>query len=307
MALRHILSTEQFLDSNLLLRVFALTDRFAKAGRRGKLPKPLRNNILASVFYEPSTRTRFSFEAAMLKLGGQVLSMESALHCSSAMKGESLTDSIRVIGGYADAIVLRHPQEGSAAVAASVSPVPLINAGDGGNEHPSQSLIDAYTIKQELGTLKGLHVAFACDPLHSRTIRSLALLLSGFPGIRFTFISPPALRMAPFMLARLRSRGARCEQSGDLRVGVNADVLYMNRLQKERFAGVKEFQKYQKKFTLTAPMLKGKQVLVLDPLPRIDEIGTDVDALPGAAYFRQAKNGLYVRMALLDLLLAARR
>ncbi len=262
----------------------------------------LKEKVIALLFYEPSSRTMLSFQSAATRLGAGTI-LAQGREMSSLKKGESIEDTIRMVMGYADLIVMRHPEAGSAERAASVSTVPFINAGDGGNEHPTQALLDLYTIKKEKGTLEGLHVAFACDPLHSRTIRSLALTLSQYKGTRLTFISPPSLRAQPEFLGKLQRRGVPCKEVGDFSAGFDADILYMNRLQEERFEDRSEFEKYRKSFVLHASMLKGKKVLIMDPLPRIDEIGTSVDALPNAIYFRQAANGVPVRMALLAMLL----
>lgn len=262
----------------------------------------LQGKILASLFYEPSTRTRLSTESAMLRLGGSVLTADG-LASSSLKKGESIEDTIKMAAQYADVICMRHPEEGSAARAAAVSGVPFINGGDGGNQHPTQSLMDVYTIHREKGQLDHLHVAFGCDPLHSRSIRSLAMLMSLFPGNRFTFISPPQLRAESSLLEELRARGCVVGESEDLEEGAKADVLYMNRLQAERFKDPAEAERYRAQYCVTADMVKGKSVTIMDPLPRVGEIAEDVDALPNAAYFRQASNGVPIRMALLALLL----
>ena len=303
MKLGKVISPSQ-IDRKTLEELFEEAEKISKQEWSRTCPPTLNCKVMASLFYEPSTRTRFSFEAAMLKLGGKVISTENARLSSSAVKGESLEDTIRMVSGYADLIVLRHPQNGAAEIAAKVSSVPIVNAGDGGNEHPTQAMLDMYTIKKEKGRLNNLHVALACDPKHSRTIRSLALLLGLYEGNRLTFISPDSLRADPEFLKKLSERGIPFEEASELKAGLDADVLYINRLQQERFADPAEFEKNRKLLVLKADMLKGKQVTVLDPLPRIDEIATDVDALPNAAYFRQAQNGLYVRMALLQTLLS---
>ena len=222
---------------------------------------------------------------------------------SSMKKGESLEDTINMVMGYADLIVMRHPEAGAADRAAGVSSVPFINAGDGPNEHPTQALLDLYTIKKELGRFDNLHVAFACDPKHSRTIRSLAKTLSQYKNNRFTFISLDNFRMEDDLRQILTERGVEIEETTDLCKGTDADILYMNRLQEERFENHDEFEKHRKDFILTAKMLDGKKAIIMDPLPRIDEIETSVDALPNAAYFREAHNGIPVRMALLAILL----
>ncbi|HLD08254.1 MAG TPA: aspartate carbamoyltransferase [Candidatus Peribacterales bacterium] len=262
----------------------------------------LKDKVVALLFYEASSRTMLSFQAAVQRLGGGMI-LAHGKHMSSLEKGESLEDTIRMVHSYADLIVMRHPEAGSAARATAVSDVPFINGGDGGNEHPTQSLLDLYTLQKALGRLSHLHLAFACDPLHSRTIRSLALILSQYEGNKFTFIGPESVKPGPAFLEVLAQRNIPCVVTTDLRVGTDADVLYMNRLQEERFEDRAEFEKFRTQYKLTAEMLKGKNTLVMDPLPRVDEIAVDVDPLPNAAYFRQARNGLPIRMALLAMML----
>ena len=262
----------------------------------------LKDKVVALLFYEASSRTMLSFQAAAQRLGaGMILSQGKNM--SSLNKGESIEDTIRMVHSYADLIVMRHPEAGSAARAAAVSNVPFINGGDGGNEHPTQSLLDLYTLQKELGRLSNLHIAFACDPLHSRTIRSLALILSQYPGNRFAFLGPESLKPGSEFLRVLEERRIPYGITTDLSAGTDADVLYMNRLQEERFDDHHEFERLRTIYKLTASMLQGKNALIMDPLPRVDEIASDVDALPNAAYFRQARNGVPVRMALLAMML----
>lgn len=270
--MKHLISAEQLADRELLESLFNKAEDL----RAKKSEDTLQGKVLASIFYEPSTRTRFSFESAMLRMGGQVITSENAALDSSAKKGESLEDAIRVIGGYADIIVLRHPEEGSAERASFVSSVPIINAGDGSGEHPTQALLDLYTIQKELGRVDGLHIAVVGDAQHSRTIHSFLELLKVYSDIKvstddFDSILP------------------------------QVDVLYMNRVQKERLA---ESDSKESPYTLDARALEklSKNAIIMHPLPRIDEIDPIVDADPRAAYFRQAANGLYVRMALLEYL-----
>lgn len=262
----------------------------------------LQGKIIASLFYEPSTRTKLSFEAAVQRLGGSVISAVG-VKFSSLFKGESLEDTMLMAGQYADGIIMRHPEAGSAKRAAAASTVPFINAGDGSSEHPTQGLLDLYTIQKELGRDNNLHVAFATDPLQSRTIRSLAFLLSMFENITLTFIGPKQLWPAEDLLQHLDTKGVSYTQTEDLKEGLKADVLYMNRLQEERFANSAEFEQLRPKYILTKAMVEGSSVIIMDPLPRVDEIEVAVDALPNAAYFRQVKNGLYIRMALLSLMI----
>jgi aspartate carbamoyltransferase catalytic subunit len=264
-------------------------------------PAPLRGRLLATLFYEPSTRTRFSFEAAMYRLGGQVLSAENAARASSAAKGESLEDAIRIVSGYADAIVLRHPEVGAVERAARAAEVPVISAGDGAGHHPTQALLDLYTIKKELGRLDHLRIGLAGDLRHGRAARSVALLLSRFPGNEFLMISPSELRMGTDVLDQLK--GARVDETNDFHGALTGlDVLYQTRIQAERFASPDEYERYRGVYVLTVDLMDRlpEHAIVMHPLPRVGEIDPLVDADPRSAYFRQARNGLWVRMAVLD-------
>jgi aspartate carbamoyltransferase catalytic subunit len=308
MKLKHILSTKQFSDTAVLDGLFRRAAKFARDDKRNALRQSLKGKILACVFYEPSTRTRFSFEAAMYKLGGEVLTTEAAAHVSSAVKGESLEDSIRVIGGYADAIVLRHYEEGSAAAAAAVSTVPILNAGDGPGEHPTQALLDLYTIQSELGTLRNLKVALVGDLLYGRTVHSLLHLLALYNhGLTVSLVAPRALRLPKRYTDYLREKKVNFSEVADIgAVAPSLDVVYVTRIQKERFSSAKEYERLKGSYTIDKRILAKfkKKAIVMHPLPRVGEIAREVDADPRAAYFRQAKNGLYIRMALLEMLLA---
>jgi aspartate carbamoyltransferase catalytic subunit len=269
-------------------------------------PAPLGGRILASLFFEPSTRTRLSFESAMLRLGGQVIGAQDALNSSSAAKGESLEDTVRVVSSYADVIVLRHPEVGAASTASGASAVPIINAGDGAGQHPTQALLDLYTIQAELGRISGLHVGLAGDLKHGRTARSLALLLTLFPDIELTLIAPPALRMEPDILAELRRRNVRVHEESNLQaVAPDLDVLYQTRLQRERLGPTSEPTEVPIVDLALMARLPPRAIL-LHPLPRVGEIDPAVEADPRAAYFRQARNGLFVRMAILAWLAGVR-
>ncbi|MBX6394819.1 MAG: aspartate carbamoyltransferase [Alicyclobacillaceae bacterium] len=262
----------------------------------------LRGRIMATVFFEPSTRTRLSFEAAMLRLGGSVISTENAAQFSSAIKGETLEDSIRVIGAYADVIVLRHYEEGAAARAAAVSAVPVINAGDGPGEHPTQALLDLYTIYREKGKIDGLRIAMVGDLAYGRTVHSLAYLLSLFEGIHIDFVAPPETPIPRAILDYLRQRGVSYSEEQDLeQVAARADVLYQTRIQKERFASQALYERVYGRYVVDPPLLARmkKDAVIMHPLPRAGEIDPAVDSDPRAAYFRQAAGGLYIRMALL--------
>src|SRR5438067_4771194 len=270
----------------------ALAERPARAVGR------LSGRILASLFFEPSTRTRLSFESAMLRLGGQVIGAQEAAVSSSAAKGESVEDMVRVVSGYTDVIVLRHPACGAAGLAAGASSVPVINAGDGAGQHPTQALLDLYTIQTELGRISGLHVGLAGDLKHGRTARSLALLLALFPVIELTLISPPSLRMEADLLRQLRRRKVVVHETDDLRAAApGLDVLYQTRLQRERLSGPQAAD--LPIVDLEVMDRLPPRALLMHPLPRVGEIDPAVDADPRAAYFRQARHGLVVRMAVL--------
>ena len=306
MKLEHILSTQQFLNKNLLIDIFKRADKFEKSDRQGKIPKLLRNKILSCVFYEPSTRTRFSFESAMLKLGGQVITTESAGHFSSAIKGETLEDSVRIISEYSDMIVLRHNEPGAAERAAKVSPVPIINAGDGDGEHPTQALLDYYTIQKELGRIDNFKIAMVGDLLYGRTIHSLIYLLSIGHNVEIFLVAPKELRLPKKYTTFLNSRKIKFSESDNLEsVLSKINVLYMTRIQKERFSSVRLYERVKNSFVLNEKLLNklNKRAVILHPLPRVNEISREVDDDKRAAYFRQARNGLYIRMVLLSSLL----
>ena len=296
--MNHILTAHQFKKEDLekIMERASIMERQCK---KGKIEKLLEGKIVACIFFEPSTRTRLSFEAAAIKLGAQVISAENAMNNSSTKKGESIQDSSRMLCSYADLVVVRHPQEGAVALAAEVATKPVINAGDGGNQHPTQALLDLYTIKKHLGRLDNLNIAFGFDPKHSRTIRSLALLLTHYQNNRFTFVSPSALNPAPDFLEELKKRGASFELTDNLSKYKEYDIFYANRLQGERFEDKEEYEKYRKTLVITKTLAQGSKTLIMDPLPRIEEIEVAVDSLPQAIYFDQAQNGLYIRMALL--------
>jgi aspartate carbamoyltransferase catalytic subunit len=261
---------------------------------------------MASLFYEPSTRTRFSFESAMLRLGGSIISTENAKEFSSAAKGESLEDSIRVTGNYADVIVLRHFEEGASLQASHVSSVPVINAGDGRGQHPTQALLDMYTIQKELGKLSGIHVAMVGDLKNGRTVRSLAYLLGKYSKIKLTFVSPKALKMGQDVKTYLKRHKVECEETENWKDALaRADVVYQTRVQKERFPSFKEYKKYHGAYVLTRKevRLMKKGSIILHPLPRVGEIAPEVDNMAPAKYFKQAEYGLYLRMALLEYVL----
>ncbi len=300
---RHVVAVRQF-DRAGIEDLFAATDRMRVLPRE---QDPLRGHLLATIFYEPSTRTRLSFEAAMLRLGGQVLSTENAREFSSAIKGESVEDTVRIVAGYADAIVLRHHEQGAAHRAAAVSPVPILNAGDGPGEHPTQALLDLYTIRHELGRIDGLRVALVGDLRFGRTARSLARLFTLTSETELLFVSPPAVPMGADVRAELDAAGVRWREETDLAAVLpEVDVVYQTRIQKERFATPDEYEAARGVYVVDAAAMArlGPGAVLLHPLPRVDEIAVEVDADPRSAYFRQARNGVFVRMALLEHVLA---
>jgi aspartate carbamoyltransferase len=263
----------------------------------------MRNMILATLFYEPSTRTRLSFESAILRLGGQVLSVAEAKTSSSAVKGETLYDTGKMIEGYAHAAVIRHPIVGSAKELADGASIPVINGGDGAGQHPSQALLDLYTIQKEKGRLEDLTVTLVGDLRYGRTVHSLAPLLRHF-GIQFNFVAPPELAMPAEITASMKAQGAAITETDDLAAVVpQTDVLYVTRIQKERFADPAQYEALKGAYVVNGALLKQAKpdLTIMHPLPRVDEIAKEVDAFEGAAYFRQAANGVLVRMALLAL------
>ena len=300
---RHLVSPVD-LDLSLIESLLALA-RAMEGLPQAQPPAPLRGKIMASVFYEPSTRTRFSFEAAMIRLGGQVISAENAAAGSSAAKGESLEDTVRIIGGYADLIVLRHPEVGAAARAALVSPVPIINAGDGAGHHPTQALLDLYTIKKERGRLDHLRIVMAGDLKYGRTARSLALLLARYPGNELILVSPDELRLGEDVRQELRRSGVSLREERELAPAVaGIDVLYQTRIQRERFPSAVDHERVRSVSVVDPALMRRlpEHAIVMHPLPRLDEVDPAIDGDPRAAYFRQAGNGLYVRMAVLHWL-----
>jgi len=306
--MNHIIDTKQFKDDRELQKIFREADRMESICRKGEASEDLKGKILATLFYEPSTRTRFSFESAMHKLGGRVIGTESAAHFSSFVKGETLPDTMRVISSFADVIVMRHPETGSAKLAAKYSSVPIINAGDGSGQHPTQSLLDAYTIQKELGRLDNLNVAMVGDLLYGRTVHSLAYLLAHRKGIKLFFVSPKQLSIPGDLKEYLeKEKGIPFEETERLEdVAGDVDVLYVTRIQKERFRSPEEYEKMKGCYVVDRKILElmKKDARVLHPLPRVNEISTEVDEDPRAAYFRQAENGLFVRMALLKMVLS---
>ena len=266
-----------------------------------------RGKILATLFFEPSTRTRLSFEAAMLHLGGTVEGFADASYTSST-KGETLADTIRVVSSYVDVIAMRTPKEGAALLASKYSPVPIINAGDGGHSHPTQTLTDLLTIRRLLGDYQGLTVGFCGDLKFGRTVHSLTQALSRYKGNKFVFISPKELCMPEYMIEQLNEKGISytvAERLEDV-IG-DLDILYMTRVQKERFFNEQDYLRLKDSYILDKEKMKlaKDRMFVLHPLPRVNEISPEIDDDPRAAYFKQVKFGMYARMALISKLTGA--
>ncbi len=304
--LQHVVESQQF-DRNLLELVFTTADMM-KADLQGerKLARFLDGKIMASLFYEPSTRTRFSFESAMRRLGGEVITTENAREFSSASKGESLADSTRIINGYADVIVMRHNEAGSAVRAAEISRIPIINAGDGAGQHPTQALLDVYTIADSFPGMNGLKIALVGDLRYGRTVRSLSYLLTKYDDMELIFVAPQVCKMEQDIKKYLDKYQVPWYEEEDLAAVVSeVDCIYMTRVQKERFHAAEDYQEAASKYILTPELVEQMkpESIIMHPLPRVDEIPPEVDSAPQARYFEQAQNGLYIRMALLYLLL----
>lgn len=299
MTLKHVIESQQF-TVPLLMELFDRSRLMERIVARGGT-LDYQNRILASLFYQPSTRTRFSFEAAMHRLGGRVLSTEHARAFSSEIEAEQVEDSIRIIGSYCDVIVIRHHEPGGAARAARVSPVPIINAGDGdGGQHPTQALLDLYTIYRER-PLDGLSVAFIGELDRGRTARSLTYLLAKFERVKLYFVSPPEMQMRNDILQYLDRHGVRYELESDIdRVLGEVDVIYQTRILPERLPRLGTHR-----YAINSSVLQRMKpdAMIMHPLPRTVELDKTVDDDPRALYFRQAANGLYVRMALLTMML----
>jgi aspartate carbamoyltransferase catalytic subunit len=301
---KHILSTRDLMRQELLVILDAAA-RMEKCVHEQGICPLLDRSLSAMLFLEPSTRTRLSFEAAALRLGARTVSVSEA-GSSSAAKGESLADMIRVVAGYADCIVLRQPRQGQAAAAAGLIRIPLINAGDGAGQHPTQALLDLYTIRRELGALESLKVAIVGDLKYGRTVHSLFYALLPF-GPQYIFCAPRELEMPVHILEDAAKNRISVSQTQNLEDALQADIIYMTRIQKERFTDQEEYERLKDSFVLSRDLVEriNRDILIMHPLPRVNEISEDVDGLARAAYFRQAQNGMYVRMALLALVLGA--
>eukprot|EP01018_Ginkgo_biloba_P023900 Gb_12609 [translate_table: standard] len=323
--LEDVIEAQQF-NIEILSAIFDVAQEMEKIEKDSVGGQMLRGYLMATLFYEPSTRTRLSFESAMKRLGGEVLTTENAREFSSAAKGETLEDTIRTVEGYSDIIVMRHFESGAARKAATVANIPVINAGDGPGQHPTQALLDVYTIQREIGRLDDIKVGLVGDLANGRTVRSLAYLLAKYRNVKIYFVAPDVVKMKGSsgsvhhgtnarrnelgyddIKNYLTSKGVEWEESVDLMdVASMCDVVYQTRIQRERFGErIELYNEARGKYIVDKKVMNvlQKHAVVMHPLPRLDEITVDVDSDPRAAYFRQAKNGLYIRMALLKLLL----
>ena len=285
-------------------RILSVSDKMLPLSKKGS--ELCKGKILANLFFEPSTRTRLSFETAMARLGGRTIGFAD-VESTSGKKGEVLGDTIRVVDGYADLIVIRHPKEGSAKIAADFATAPVINAGDGGHEHPTQTILDLFTIKKEKGKIDNMSIGFVGDLKYGRTVHSLANALSKYSGIEITCIAPEALKMPRHLISSLKSAGIRVTEKDSIDNIKNLDVIYATRIQKERFGSEKEYTDVKGSYYIDEKtMMNAKDdAILMHPLPRVDEIRYSVDNDKRAVYFRQAHYGLPTRMALIALLLGA--
>ncbi|SON51603.1 aspartate carbamoyltransferase [Vibrio tapetis] len=298
---KHIISISELSREELELVVTT-----AKKLKSEPSPELIKNKVIASCFFEPSTRTRLSFETAIQRIGGAVIGFDNDGNTSLAKKGETLSDSVQVISSYVDAFVMRHPQEGAARLASEfTNGVPVINAGDGANQHPTQTLLDLFSIYETQGRLDNLNIAFVGDLKYGRTVHSLTQALAKFDNNRFYFIAPDALAMPDYICEELDDAGIEYSLHLEMESTMpELDILYMTRVQKERFDD-SEYAHIKSAYVLSASMLNDakENLKVLHPLPRVDEITTDVDKTPHAYFFQQAENGVYAREALLALVL----
>ncbi len=285
------------------LKILDLAEEFEKNPKQNLLEK----YVVATLFFEPSTRTRLSFESAASQLGAKVIGFSDATS-SSVSKGETLKDTILTVANYSDIIVMRHPKEGSARFASEVSKVPVINAGDGGNQHPTQCLLDLYSIRKTQGKLDDLHIAFVGDLKYGRTVHSLVMALCNF-NTTFHLVSPVELKLPSYVKMHIKKNNLNYFQYTELpEIMETADIIYMTRIQRERFSDPIEYEKVKNAYILTAGMLTNckPNMRILHPLPRVNEITEDVDSTEQAYYFTQALNGVYVRQALLATILGAK-
>jgi len=297
-----VLNGYQFTNQQLnhIMNVAANYERRVK---EGEVIRDLEGMVVASLFFEPSTRTRLSFEAAINRTGAKCISMADA-KASSTAKGETLEDTIRTVDGYIDCIVMRHPEKGAAVRAADIADHPVINGGDGAGQHPTQALLDIYTMRKEKGHIGGQTITFLGDLKYGRTVHSLGYFMQQL-GNKMIFASPEELKMPEDITKDLLSRGAQIEETTDVKAALAAsDFVYVTRVQRERFQDEESYNRCKGSYVINNELIKASKpgITFMHPLPRVDEIATEVDAYEGAAYFRQAHNGMYLRMALLGLL-----
>jgi aspartate carbamoyltransferase catalytic subunit len=301
--MRHVISVHD-LGAEEIVNVLDRAEDMLAIARGEAVSDLLKGKVLATTFFEPSTRTRLSFETAMNRLGGGVVGF-AGTEATSVVKGETLADTIRMVSGYADAVVLRHPREGAAKLAAEFSAVPIINAGDGAGQHPTQTLLDLFTIRTEKGRLENLNITMVGDLRYGRTVHSLAFALSKF-GNTINLVSPPGLEMPGEVVGYLKDAGMFGKACHSLEeIIADTDILYVTRIQKERFPDPVEYEKVAGIYRVDAKLvsLGPEDMIIMHPLPRVNEILPEVDALPQAKYFIQAFNGVPVRMALLSMLM----
>ena len=302
---KDIISINDFTKKEIK-KTLKLAEKMEPIARSREKCDVLSGKLLGTLFYEPSTRTRLSFEAAMQRLGGGVVGFAEA-GVSSATKGENLNDTVRIVAEYTDALVIRHNMEGTARYVAELVDVPVINAGDGAGQHPTQTLLDLYTMKRLLGNIDDLHVALVGDLKYGRTVHSLAYALAKF-DVKMSFVAPNELQMPKEVLHDLSNSGIYVNETDDIHDVLDyADVLYVTRIQKERFPDPQEYSKIKGAYLINAKLLEGSEAIVMHPLPRVDEISHDVDNTPYGKYFEQAFYGVPVRMALLKSLIGKKR
>lgn len=298
----HTILAQQF-TPEFLAELFALTD--AIRANPQEYQNELRGKVVATLFYEPSTRTRLSFESAIARLGGSIISTENARGSSSVSKGETIEDTIRIISMYADLIIMRHHEDDASVKALATVSVPLINAGSGRSQHPTQGLLDVYTIWREHGTLENLHIVGVGDLLNGRTCDSMVYILAKFPGNSFSFVAPESCSLKESLKEHLKENAVPYMELQTIEEVIKeVDVLYMTRIQKERFGSEEEYEKAQGKYVLTKSLAEQMKddAIIMHPLPRVDEMAVEVDNDSHARHFEQAQNGLWVRMALLVIL-----
>ncbi len=302
MSNKHLVSIGDFTKEEIL-KIMELASFF----EQNKSERLLQGKVIASLFFEPSTRTRLSFETAINRLGGRVIGFSDSGN-TSVSKGETLHDTIKMVSGYADMIVMRHPVEGAARYASEVSMVPVVNAGDGSNQHPSQTLLDLYSIIKTQGTLQDRHIMMVGDLKYGRTVHSLIHAMSHF-GVKFTFVAPEELSLPDEYKMYLKENSVEFTETTDFMEQINeCDIIYMTRVQRERFSDLMEYERVKNTYILRSQMLKDTKdnLKILHPLPRVNEIDKDVDDSPKAYYFEQAANGVYARMAIITYLLGVK-